>query len=199
MGSFALRASLLLRIVIDARQLNYFTNFNDGSLVFGDESTMTDYVTLTNDPGTNLPESFTICSSIFLKFMLTKNNFISIFKEDGTQWFQMDIEHFKDYSTLTERITLVHYNPISGKDEVVKFWDQVVPITPHAWYHVCLGLDTLSGLLRIVINGYEIVNEEKDFFRNTTSIKPKTVAGNLVGKVNSHKLHINKMHRYISF
>ena len=114
-----------MRIVIDARQLNYFTNFNDGSLVFGDESTMTDYVTLTNDPGTNLPESFTICSSIFLKFMLTKNNFISIFKEDGTQWFQMDIEHLKDYSTLTERITLVHYNPISGKDEVVKFWDQL--------------------------------------------------------------------------
>ena len=189
MGSFALRASLLLRIVIDARQLDYFTNFNDGSLVFGDESTMTDYVTLKNDPRNNLPESFTVCSSIFLKFTLTKSNFISIFKEDGTQWFQMDIEHLKDYSTLTERITLVHYNPISGKDEVVKFWDQVVPITPHAWYHVCLGLDTLSGLLRIVINGYEIVNEEKDFFRNTTSIKPKTVAGNLLGKVNLHKLH----------
>ena len=189
MGSYVLRASLLLRIVIDARQLDYFTNFNDGSLVFGDESTMTDYVTLTNDPRTNLPESFTVCSSIFIKFMLTKNNFISIFKEDGTQWFQMDLEHLRDFSTLTERITLVHYNPISGKDEVVKFWDQVVPITPHAWYHVCLGLDTMSGLLRIVINGYEIVNEEKDFFRATNSIKPKSVAGKVLGKFNSHKLH----------
>ena len=184
MGTFVLKASLLLRIVTVARQLDYFSNFNDGSLVFGEESTMTDFVTLTNDPRANLPESFTVCSSLFIKFMLTKNNFIEILKEDGTHWFQMDIEHLRDFSTLTERITLIYHNSISGKNEVVKFWDHVVPITPHAWYHICLGLDTVTGLLRIVINGFEIVNEEKDFFSNTSSIKPTSVAGKFLGEFN---------------
>ena len=177
-----LRASLLLRIFLDAKQLDVVTNFNDGSLVYGEESTMTDYVTLANDPKANLPESFTVCSSLFIKFMLTKNNFIEILKEDGTHWFQMDLEHLRDFSTLTERITLIYHNPITGKEEVMKFWDNVVPITPHAWYHICLGLDTVSGLLRIVINGFEIVNEEKDFFRNTSSIKPTSVAGKFLGE-----------------
>ena len=115
-------------------------------------------------------------------FMLTKNNFIEILKEDGTHWFQMDLEHLRDFSTLTERITLIYHNPISGKEEVMKFWDNVVPITPHSWYHICLGLDTVSGLLRIVINGFEIINEEKDFFRNTSSIKPTSVAGKFLGE-----------------
>ena len=182
MRTYVLRASLLLRIFLDARQLDVVTNFNDGSLVYGEESTMTDYVTLANDPKANLPESFTVCSSLFIKFMLTKNNFIEILKEDGTHWFQMDLEHLRDFSTLTERITLIYHNPISGKEEVMKFWDNVVPITPHAWYHICLGLDTVSGLLRIVINGFEIVNEEKDFFKNTSSIKPTSVAGKFLGE-----------------
>ena len=182
MRSLVLRASLLLRIFLDARQLDVVTNFNDGSLVYGEESTMTDYVTLSNVPKANLPESFTVCSSLFIKFMLTKNNFIEILKEDGTHWFQMDLEHLRDFSTLTERITLIYHNPISGKEEVIKFWDNVVPITPHAWYHICLGLDTVSGLLRIVINGFEIVNEEKDFFRNTSSIKPSSVDGKFLGE-----------------
>ena len=182
MDTFVLKAFLLMRIVTIAKQLDYFSNFNDGSLVYGEESTMTDYVTLTNDPRANLPESFTVCSSLFIKFMLTKNNFIEILKEDGTHWFQMDIEHLRDFSTLTERITLIYHNSISGKNEVVKFWDHVVPITPHSWYHICLGLDTVSGLLRIVINGFEIVNEEKDFFSNTSSIKPSSVAGKFLGK-----------------
>ena len=94
----------------------------------------------------------------------------------------MDLEHLRDFSTLTERITLIYHNPITGKEEVMKFWDNVVPITPHAWYHICLGLDTVSGLLRIVINGFEIVNEEKDFFKNTSSIKPTSVAGKFLGE-----------------
>ena len=179
-----LRAILFPGIVFASARLDYFSNFNDGSLIFGDEYKMTDYVTLSNDPRANLPDSFTVCSSLFIKFMLTKNNFIEIYKEDGTHWFQMDLEHLRDFSTLTERVTLVYHSPVTGKDEVVKFWDQVLPIIPHSWYHICLGLDTVSGLLRIVINGFEIVNEEMDFFRDTTSIKPTSVSGKVLGKLN---------------
>ena len=48
-----------------------------------------------------------------------------------------------------------------------------------------MGLDTVSGLLRIVVNGLEVVNEEKDYFRNTTRWKPTSVKGRLVGENNS--------------
>ena len=58
-----------------------------------------------------------------------------------------------------------------------------VPVSPHSWYHVCLGLDTVSGLLRIVMNGHVIVNEEKEFFRDTNSIRPKSLAGKLKGNI----------------
>ena len=57
-----------------------------------------------------------------------------------------------------------------------------VLVSPHSWYHVCLGLDTDSGLLQMVMNGHVLVNEEKEFFRDTNSIRPKSLGGKLKGK-----------------
>ena len=60
------------------------------------------------------------------------------------------------------------------------FWHTGIPIVPHFWYHVCMGLDTESGLLRIVVNGVKVVDEEKEFFRNTSAWKPQSLAGKLL-------------------
>ena len=60
-----------------------------------------------------------------------------------------------------------------------------VSVSPYSWYHVCLGLDTVSGLLRIIMNGHMVQNEEKEFFRGTDSIRPKSLAGKLGGKIES--------------
>ena len=54
-----------------------------------------------------------------------------------------------------------------------------------------MGLDTASGLLRIVVNGREVVNMEKDYFRNTTSWKSDTVDGKVLGK--SKQLKISRI------
>ena len=48
-----------------AKDLKYFSNFKPGPLNYGPESVVTDYVTMTNDPMSNLPNEFTICSSLF--------------------------------------------------------------------------------------------------------------------------------------
>ena len=40
-----------------------------------------------------------------------------------------------------------------------------------------MGLNTVSGLLRIVVNGRDVVNEEKEYFRNTTTWKSDSVDG----------------------
>ena len=64
-----------------------------------------------------------------------------------------------------------------------KYYDGQVPVVPRSWAHICLGLDTVSGLLRIAVNGKVIENEEREFFRGTDTIKPKSVAGKFVGRV----------------
>ena len=38
----------------------------------------------------------------------------------------------------------------------------------------------MSGLLRIVVNGREVVNMEKDYFRATVGWQPRSLAGRLV-------------------
>ena len=43
-----------------------------------------------------------------------------------------------------------------------------------------MGLDTVSGLLRIVVNGLQVVNEKKEYFRNTTHWKPKSLDEKLI-------------------
>ena len=63
-------------------------------------------------------------------------------------------------------------------------YETTVPVVPHSWYHVCMGLDVVSGLFRIFINGHLVENEEKEFFRDSTSIKPDSAAGNFVGTSN---------------
>ena len=68
-------------------------------------------------------------------------------------------------------------NTSTGKNEREFFSKSVIPIVPHSWFHICMGLDTVSGLLRIVVNGIEVVNEEKEYFKNTTHWKPKSLKG----------------------
>ena len=167
--------SALSLTVAMAQEIPFYSNFNNGNLIFGTEAQIPDFVTLANDPKADLPDDFTVCSSLYIEFMTTKNNFIEIYKNDGTHWFQMDLEHLRDYNTFSERISMYY-----GSD-LFKFWDSKVAINPHSWYHVCLGLDTVSGHLRIVINGQVIFDSIKELFINTTSLKPKSVAGKFVG------------------
>ena len=58
----------------------------------GPESDVTDFVTMTNDPVTILPDKFTICSSLFIDVMTTLQNIFQILKEDGTYWFSISYD-----------------------------------------------------------------------------------------------------------
>ena len=43
-----------------------------------------------------------------------------------------------------------------------------------------MGLDTVSGLLRIVVNGVLVVNKEREYFKNTGAWAPTSVAGKIL-------------------
>ena len=162
----------------NAKDLNLISNFKFGGK---DNFDINDYITLANDPKGSLPASFTVCSSLFIKYVITNTNVIEMFKQDGSHWFLLQLSTvYRNYQTQSETMTIWFANPVTGKDGRDDFTETLIPIVPHSWYHICMGLDTVSGLLRIVVNGRLVVSEEKDYFRGTTHWKPATVQGNIL-------------------
>ena len=162
--------------------LQYFSNEKlVKENIYGAEHLINEYVTLLNDPKANLPKSFTVCSSIFIKYIITAIAYFEMFKEDGTHWFLVQVGTRKfDYKNPSETITIWYDDPTSASHGQEDFQDAIIPIVPHSWYHLCMGLDTESGLLRIVFNGVEVVNEEREYFKGTTAWKPRSVGGKIL-------------------
>ena len=116
-----------------------------------------------------------------IKFVLTYATVFEMFKNDGSHWFLLELDTFRSRDgTESELVQVWYEDPSSGDFLKEQFRDAIIPIVPRSWYHVCMGLDTVSGLLRIVVNGVEVVNEEKNYFRNSADVKPKSVAGKLL-------------------
>ena len=105
-----------------------------------------------------------------------------MYKEDGSHWFTLDLAVTqRNLETMTETMKIYYEDPDTGKYANDMFLDTGILINPHSWYHICMGLDTVSGLLRIVVNGMEVVNMEKEYFRNTKDWKSNSVKGKVLG------------------
>ena len=173
--------AILVPNFVSGKSIKYFSNFKFENVVFGEESLMKDYITLAKDPNGNLPDSFTVCSSLFIKFATTENSALQILKEDKTPWYSLEIStNSRNYDSLSETVSLWYENPRTGNLQQDFFSNAHIPIVPHSWYHICMGLDTVSGLVRIALNGREVANEEKENFRNTISWKPKSLEGRII-------------------
>ena len=70
--------------------MKYFTNYKP-VIIYGDESLMKDYVTLSQDPISNLPAKFTICSSLYLDRIITPPNVFQLYNENGKPWFNLGL------------------------------------------------------------------------------------------------------------
>ena len=103
-SSFLMFVALSFFNLGSAKDLIYFSNFKPGPLITGPESVVTDYVTMTSNPGSNLPDEFTICNSLFIEVMTTLQNIFEILKEDGTHWFTISY----DPNRLSTRETLFY-------------------------------------------------------------------------------------------
>ena len=166
---------------VNGNPLQYYSSFKFGDLVYGEEHLIKDFLTLDNEPEGNLPEIFTICSSVFVDFPLSQSSVFQILKDDGSPWFLLELAATnRDYKTLSEVMLIRFEDPVTGVTDYQMFVDTIIPIVPHSWYHICLGLDTGSGLLRIVVNSLLVVNEEKDYFKDTKSSVPTSLKGNLL-------------------
>ena len=166
--------------ITNGKSLVYYSNFKFEPLIFGPEDVIVDYIKLADDQKENLPDSYTICSSIFVKFATTDIAILQMLTQDGTPWYRLALFSSRDLDKMSETLVLWTVNPMSGLFEVQYLSSPHIPIVPNSWYHICMGLDTVSGLLRIVVNGVVMVNEETDNFRNVGHLKPKSLDGKLL-------------------
>ena len=161
--------------------LQYFSSFRFEEISFSKLAEAKDYVTLSEDPKANFPDSFTICNSLLVKFVITNYDVVGMLKEDGSYWFTLKLSTMqRNYEQMSETLLIFYTNPLTGTQEISQFTSVHIPIVPHSWYHICMGLDTVSGLLRIVVNGVIVVNEEKDYFKNTKSWKPRSIENKIL-------------------
>ena len=171
-----------LDVIIGARNLKYYSTHIVKKNVWGKEEVVTDYVSLAEDPKSNLPKDFTICSSVFVHVVtLTDIIVFELLKEDGSPWFLLSLDVLsRDYENLSETMKMYFENPETSNVENKRYTGTIIPIVPNSWYHICMGLDTVSGELRIVVNGKVLVHEEKEYFRNTNSWLPTSLKNKLL-------------------
>ena len=162
-----IRWRLILTLVIfhfcdKSHNMETLDNFNEGNMVLGPETDMQDFATLSNDPTENLPASFTICSSFFMKYTTGRKCFVTLWQKGGRRSFlSFEINGSKNYKTFIERVH-VHFN----ESESI-YMTSGLPITPHSWYHGCIAIDAISGNRRVVINGFVIVDEVNNAIKNS--------------------------------
>ena len=127
-----------------------------------------------------------MCSSLYVQYAHTNAHVFQILQKDGSPWFSLEVsamfrkQYQSEIDQKSELLELWFKDPLTDKRMALGFPDSGIPIVPHSWYHVCLGLDTVSGMLRIVVNGVEVVNEEKAEFRNTSNWRPESLDGKIL-------------------
>ena len=99
------------------------------------ESSASSFVTLANDPKSQFPDSFTICSSIQIKFIYGATHFVQMYKDDGSHWFSLHIlTNLRDTVKMSEVLRIMFEHPKTGKIGDEFLLGPVIPVVPHSWY-----------------------------------------------------------------
>ena len=105
--SILLSALLLLTVrASTSEDLIVFDNFDYGEMIYGSEDKMVDYALLSLDKRTDLPDSFTICSSVHLNFVTSSIYFYQLYQDDGEPWFSFYIRANRDLNGFQEKIII---------------------------------------------------------------------------------------------
>ena len=71
------------------------------------------WLSLANDPKSSLPDSFTVCSSLLVKFQNAHLHLFGMYKKDGSHWFNM---HMSIQSEKRMVFRLFYVDPLTGSD-----------------------------------------------------------------------------------
>ena len=144
-----------------------------GDVVFKtNDDIVLDSAVLAEDSRGNLPDAFTICSSIYLKYVLSRTYFIQTFKKDGTNWYNYYVQAHDFGGSHGKAGTYVGYIFFNG---VYIGISGHISIRPHSWFHGCISLDVISKKLRLVVNGEKVYESELITQKNMKAEKPDSL------------------------
>ena len=124
------------------------------------------YALLQKENLEELPEQFSICSSMLIEYFRDYPTFFVILKEDSSSyWIAVDVN--SDLKSLNYDIWLeTSFGNIVG--------DKGIPARPWRWSHLCATVDLLTGTFNLMVNrvkfGSMIIEDEE--FKNS---KPHTL------------------------
>ena len=165
----------LSAVLVQSETVNIFDFYGEKGIANKGFENLKDYATLSEDLIGNLPNTFTICSSVFF------GNFISLFSysffqlksAEGEPWFTV----LDDY---TWNIKLKHHTLETIVNGVYKKEHQPFkPLVFNTWHHLCLGINLETGEYTVVQKGNIMKDTVYKEFKNTTRYNPKTLKGNL--------------------
>ena len=152
----------------DAREtLETFDFFGNG---LKDDGSL-DYAQLQDDPTGNLPEEFTICSSIYMKSFIMEQSLVQLLTADGEPWFSLYFLHLNE-TTMTHPYCIgvngiyIHFNKIMAN--------------PLQWNHACIGINTVTGDLATSINNEIVHDGVMDHFVASNNVAPTNLTSKLI-------------------
>ena len=120
-----------------------------------------------------IPEEFTLCSAIFIRYFRGQQSFFSLYKGDNrTLWFSLNVA----YQNLEDDRYTVYFN-MYGKGMNLK--TNTMKLRPFDWSFACISINQTNGDVTIVING-KLMLEEKITNEDFLSNPPSSFEENLV-------------------
>ena len=121
----------------------------------------------------DLPSSFSICSSLFLKSWVADwnadINFFEILNEEGKLWAHLYLE------VPSTALETEFYANIGREDDKVQIdASGTLPIFfPQSWIRSCITLDTAAGMVRIVVDGKVVEDASHPKMKNLADKMPR--------------------------
>ena len=153
--------------------MKFFENYDGDYTVGPTDTVVTSFLDLADDPSADLPSAFSVCSSLFMHYFSPLISFGEFYQKNGSHWFNLEFGKEISYEIFDLEFSLLYENKIHFRN------NQTVRAVPHTWYHACVGIDTNSGLVRIVVNGQKILEREISYFSDSESSRPLSLKGKL--------------------
>ena len=135
------------------------------------------FATLIADEKADLPDKFTLCSSIFQDSLSLHTAWLEILKEDFTHWFYI-YPLLENAKQDTESIFHSLWMNVNGASY---YFSDFGPVRYNRWIQACVSLDLETGLISLVVDDYII---QSKVVEGLAVDRPFTLAGRVVlGKV----------------
>ena len=135
------------------------------------------FATLIADEKEDLPDQFTVCSTIFQDSLSLHTAWVEILNEDFSHWFYI-YPQMKNAMKDTESIFHSLWMNVNGASY---YFSDFGPVRYNRWIHACASINLATGLISLVVDGFSI---QSKVVEGLALKRPFSLAGRVIlGKV----------------